>query len=499
MSTIDLRADEYGAFCTAIRRLCGIDLSQYKRGQMERRIRTFAERRGITRLKDYAAILAGSKRGARGVPRPRHDQRLAAVAQPRAVGAAARKVLPEFAGRPRFKAWSAGSSYGAEAYTLAAVCAEALPGVRTEIVGTDIDRRMVERARAGVFSIGDARDVPARPARALVHRAGRHAARRSRAARAAAASRPATCSRCARRSRSTTSCCAATPSSTSRPTSRTRCTRASPRRSSPAATSWSARPSASPTPPRSASRSPTPSSTGGSAAMELDAYLPMFLAESREHLEHLNLAIVRIEEQPDDRETVDEIFRIAHSLKGMSATMGFAGMAALTHKMEDVFELLRQRTGGLERKVIDVLLPASTRSRAPSRRSTRPAPRRSTRSRSSSAWTPSSAPARRPRPPRSRVATSRRPTSSSAPTAAASAGLRAPRGGGADARRARLHGPQRARGARRAAAFHAERVRGRRVRRPPIDAWIASDAPSPRSPRRWPRSQTSPVCPRSPR
>ena len=90
--------------------------------------------------------------------------------------------------------------------------------------------------------------------------------------------------------------------------------------------------------------------------MELDAYLPMFLAEAREHLEHLNLAIVRIEEKPDDRETVDEIFRIAHSLKGMSATMGFAGMAALTHKMEDVFELLRQRTGGLERKVIDVLL-----------------------------------------------------------------------------------------------------------------------------------------------
>ncbi|MEA2156498.1 MAG: two-component system, chemotaxis family, sensor kinase CheA [Solirubrobacteraceae bacterium] len=90
--------------------------------------------------------------------------------------------------------------------------------------------------------------------------------------------------------------------------------------------------------------------------MELEEYLPMFLAESREHLEHLNLAVVRIEERPDDRETIDEIFRIAHSLKGMSATMGFAGIAALTHKMEDVFELLRQRTGGLERKVIDVVL-----------------------------------------------------------------------------------------------------------------------------------------------
>ncbi|HTN22981.1 MAG TPA: chemotaxis protein CheA [Solirubrobacteraceae bacterium] len=90
--------------------------------------------------------------------------------------------------------------------------------------------------------------------------------------------------------------------------------------------------------------------------MELEEYLPMFLAESREHLEHLNLAVVRIEETPDDRETVDEIFRIAHSLKGMSATMGFAGIAALTHKMEDVFELLRQRTGGIERRVIDVVL-----------------------------------------------------------------------------------------------------------------------------------------------
>ena len=90
--------------------------------------------------------------------------------------------------------------------------------------------------------------------------------------------------------------------------------------------------------------------------METSEYLPMFLAEGREHLQELNLAVVRIEERPDDRATVDEIFRIAHSLKGMSATMGFAGMAALTHEMEDVFELLRQRKGGLPRAAIDVLL-----------------------------------------------------------------------------------------------------------------------------------------------
>ena len=48
---------------------------------------------------------------------------------------------------------------------------------------------------------------------------------------------------------------------------------------------------------------------------QVSEYLPMFLAEGREHLQELNLAVVRIEETPDDRETVDEIFRIAHSLK----------------------------------------------------------------------------------------------------------------------------------------------------------------------------------------
>lgn len=90
--------------------------------------------------------------------------------------------------------------------------------------------------------------------------------------------------------------------------------------------------------------------------MDTSEYIGMFLAESREHLQTLNLAIIRIEETPADSETIDEIFRIAHSLKGMSGTMGFARMAALTHTMEDVFETLRGRTGGLERRVIDILL-----------------------------------------------------------------------------------------------------------------------------------------------
>src|SRR3712207_1420868 len=90
--------------------------------------------------------------------------------------------------------------------------------------------------------------------------------------------------------------------------------------------------------------------------MDNSEYLPMFLAEAREHLQELNLAVVKIEEVPDDPESVDAIFRIAHSFKGMSATMGFAGMAELTHAMEDVFELLKQRAGGVSRDAIDVLL-----------------------------------------------------------------------------------------------------------------------------------------------
>ncbi len=90
--------------------------------------------------------------------------------------------------------------------------------------------------------------------------------------------------------------------------------------------------------------------------MDTSEYMPMFLAESGEHLQELNLAVVRLEENPEDRETVDEIFRIAHSLKGMSATMGFARIAELTHEMENVFELLRQRTGALTREAIDTVL-----------------------------------------------------------------------------------------------------------------------------------------------
>ena len=89
--------------------------------------------------------------------------------------------------------------------------------------------------------------------------------------------------------------------------------------------------------------------------MDISDYLPMFLAEGREHLQNLNLALVRLEQDQKDAETLNEIFRIAHSLKGMSATMGFARMAALTHEMENVLELLRHSESGLPHAALNVL------------------------------------------------------------------------------------------------------------------------------------------------
>lgn len=89
--------------------------------------------------------------------------------------------------------------------------------------------------------------------------------------------------------------------------------------------------------------------------MDVRDLLPAFLAEAREHLQQLGLALVRIEAAPADRAAAEELFRAAHTLKGMSATMGCSGIAELTHAMEDVLELLRQRAGGLPPAALDVL------------------------------------------------------------------------------------------------------------------------------------------------
>jgi chemotaxis protein methyltransferase CheR len=153
--------DDYVAFCEGIRLLCKIDLTQYKRGQMERRVRTFSERRGIADLGQYLTALKTSAEELEAFL----DRITINVSQlwrnPEQWARLEKDIIPELAGAGHVRAWSAGCSYGAEAYTLAATCRVAAGSARVEISGTDIDARMVERARKGLFSADDARTAPA--------------------------------------------------------------------------------------------------------------------------------------------------------------------------------------------------------------------------------------------------------------------------------------------------------------------------------------------------
>ena len=155
-----LGEDDFAVLCARVRRLCGIDLLQYRRVQMERRVRSWARRRGADSLAVYGERLrhdpdeldAFLDRVTINVSHLwRHEDQWESLRT---------DVLPPLAALGRVRAWSAGCSYGAEAYTLAAVCRETAPGARVEIVGTDLDRRVVDRARVGVFSAEDARAAP---------------------------------------------------------------------------------------------------------------------------------------------------------------------------------------------------------------------------------------------------------------------------------------------------------------------------------------------------
>ena len=153
--------DEYVRFCEGIRTIAGLDLLQYKREQMERRLRSFAQRLGMASLGDYLVVLRQD-----AVELDRFLDRVTInVSQlwrnPEQWAMLGADVIPRLAETRRIRIWSAGCSHGAECYTIAAVCLESTHGVRVEVKGTDIDPRMLERARAGVFSEDDTRTVPA--------------------------------------------------------------------------------------------------------------------------------------------------------------------------------------------------------------------------------------------------------------------------------------------------------------------------------------------------
>ncbi|MDK2865875.1 MAG: two-component system, chemotaxis family, sensor kinase CheA [Clostridiales bacterium] len=89
--------------------------------------------------------------------------------------------------------------------------------------------------------------------------------------------------------------------------------------------------------------------------MDMSQYLEIFIDESKEHLQTMNEILLVLENNVEDVSHIGEIFRIAHTLKGMSGTMGFTKLADLTHKMENVLDLVRNGELSITSTIVDVL------------------------------------------------------------------------------------------------------------------------------------------------
>ncbi len=93
----------------------------------------------------------------------------------------------------------------------------------------------------------------------------------------------------------------------------------------------------------------------GCIKMDLSQYLEIFIDESKEHLQTLNDQVLILEAEPENEDTINEIFRAAHSLKGMAGTMGFKRMQKLTHDLENVFSEIRNKTMSVTPDLVDVV------------------------------------------------------------------------------------------------------------------------------------------------
>jgi len=89
--------------------------------------------------------------------------------------------------------------------------------------------------------------------------------------------------------------------------------------------------------------------------MDMSQYLEIFIEESKEHLQGLNQSLLQLEKNPQDVPILNEIFRVAHTLKGMAGTMGFNKMAKLTHDMENVLHALRNNEIKVNTNLVDIL------------------------------------------------------------------------------------------------------------------------------------------------
>ncbi len=89
--------------------------------------------------------------------------------------------------------------------------------------------------------------------------------------------------------------------------------------------------------------------------MDMNQYLDIFVEESKEHLQLLNSSLLELEKNNRDKAVLNEIFRVAHTLKGMAGTMGYTKMQVLTHDMEDVLDALRNERILADSNMVDVL------------------------------------------------------------------------------------------------------------------------------------------------
>ncbi|MGI1804832.1 chemotaxis protein CheW [Exiguobacterium sp. TDN 0502] len=93
--------------------------------------------------------------------------------------------------------------------------------------------------------------------------------------------------------------------------------------------------------------------------MDLNEYVGLFLDESMEHLQAINTSLLDFEQRLDDEAVIDQIFRSAHTLKGMAGTMGYDAIADLTHEMESALDLVRSKKQPATPELIDVLFVAA--------------------------------------------------------------------------------------------------------------------------------------------
>lgn len=89
--------------------------------------------------------------------------------------------------------------------------------------------------------------------------------------------------------------------------------------------------------------------------LDINQYINIFVEESKEHLQNMNDILLELEKNPSNHDLINEIFRVAHTLKGMSGTMGFTNMANLTHDMENVLQAIRNDEIEVSEEIIDLL------------------------------------------------------------------------------------------------------------------------------------------------